>query len=522
MLLKRAKPDTIFGKIFLLTLTIFLLSLLSFYFGTAYLLKESVEENFKKKSKAEAELLTSYIHTLIKNYNYAAIYTVINQTVKEDPEIVGVRLKEFSSELLDVSNPGSLKRCKESLLEPCYYVVRKSLKGSIPIEVEVLFSTEHIANLVSSVRKILTALLITLFFLSEVAILLVMKGAEKVVNTVVEAIDKWKSGGIEELKGKKWSSEINRIVSKVIEMYEELLKEREIDYKLLLFTEEVLNILPLSRNEEEFLERITPSLKALFGFKDAKVCKENCNGGQIIAVTPKLYLLLVEGNSIPETVFKTLKNIISGAVRVIREKEEKEELLFGAVKALANAIDAMSPWTRGHSEKVAEISVEIGKALGLDEEELEKLRLGALLHDIGKLGIPPEILNKKDKLTPEEYEKIKEHSIWSYRILKPVKAFSEIIPIVLYHHERCDGSGYPEGLKCSQIPFLAKIVAVADVIEAMTAERPYKESYPLEEVLEYLRAESGRLFSPEVVEAAVEKADRIRNIIRKNGRGGGI
>ena len=501
---------------------IFLFSFLSFYFGTAYLLKESIEENFKKKSKAEAELLTSYIQTLIKNYNYTAIYTVINQTIKEDPEIVGVRLKEFSSELLEINSSGNLKKCKESLLEPCYYVVKKSLKGSIPVEVEVLFSTEHLSNFVSSVRKILSAILVTLFLFSELAILIVMKEAEKVVNTVVEAIDKWKSGGIEKLKGKKWSSEINRIVSKVIEMYEELLKEREIDYKLLLFTEEVLNTLPLSKNEEELLERITPSLKALFGFKEAKICRENCDGGLTITVTPKLNLLLVEGNSIPETVIKTLRNIISGAVRVINEKEEKEELLFGAVKALANAIDAMSPWTRGHSEKVAEISVEIGKALGLDEEELEKLRLGALLHDIGKLGIPPEILNKKDRLTPEEYEKIKEHPIWSYRILKPVRAFSEIIPIVLYHHERCDGSGYPEGLKCSQIPFLAKIVAVADVIEAMTAERPYKKSYPLEEVLEYLRAESGMLFPPEVVEAAIERADEIKSIIRKNGRGGGI
>lgn len=521
MLLSRIKPDTIFGRIFLSTIAIFLLSFLCFFFGTAYLLKESVEKNFEKKAKAEAELLTSYIQSLLKNYNYTAIYTIVNQTVKEDPEIVGIRVKEFSSKLLEITRLNGLKECENSLLEPCYYTVRRNLRGSIPIEVEVLFSTEHLSNLVSSVRKILTALLISLFLLSELAIFAVMRGAEKLVNEVVEAIDKWKSGGIERLKGRKWSSEINRIVSKVIELYEELQKEREIDYKLLFFTEEVLNILPLSKNEEDFLNRIIPSLQALFGFKEVRICRGKCNGSTL-AITPNLNLLLIEGNHIPETVLKTLRNIISGAIKVINEKEEKEELLFGAVKALANAIDAMSPWTRGHSEKVAEISVEIGKALGLDDDELEKLRLGALLHDIGKLGIPPEILNKKGRLTPKEYEKIKEHPTWGYKILNPVKAFSDIIPIVLYHHERCDGSGYPEGLKCGQIPLPARIVAVADVIEAMTAERPYKKSYPLEEVLDYLRKESGKLFSTEVVEAAVEMADRIREIINRSGRGGGI
>ena len=521
MLSKRVKPKTLLSKLSILTALVFFLSFLGFYFGTSDIIKSGLEINFKRKTKAETELLSSYIQTLLKDYNYSSIYTAVNQTLSEDPDIVGIKIKEFSGYLINITELHGLKKCKNTLFTPCYYVVKSQIKSSIPMEVEVFFSTENLANLISVIEKVLTAIFLLLFTASELVIFLSVKNAEKIINKVVNSIDNWKSGGIEELKDKSLSPEIDKIVSKVIEMYEELLRERKLDYKLLLFTEEILNILPFAKDEEELINRIIPSLKSLFNFKEIKICKQNCGKGKVLTITPKLKLVLTDETLVPETILKTIKNIISSAVNVINEKEEKEELLYGAVKALANAIDATSPWTRGHSERVAEISLEIGKALGLSEDKLEELWLGALFHDIGKLGVPPEILNKPGKLTPEEYEKVKKHPIWGYRILKPVKAFTEIIPIVLYHHERCDGSGYPEGLKCNQIPLLAKIVAVADVIEAMTAERPYKKSYPLEEVLNYLKEESGKLFSPEVVEAALKAADKIEEII-KNGRGGGI
>ncbi len=522
MPLKTVRFKSLLGKIFLSTAFVFLLSLFSVYSGASFLIKESIENNFKRKARAETELLASYINSLIKNYNYTAAYTVINQTIREDPDIVGVRIREFSSNLIDITNIKGLKKCKNNLLQPCYYVVKATLNGTLPVEVKVLFSTRNLVNLIGYLRKLLTYFVLLLFLLSEFTIFIIIKDANRLINKIVTAIENWKKGGIEELEEEKWSPELENLVSKVIEMYKELQRERKLDYQLLLFTEEVLNILPVSKNEEDFIERIVAPLKALFGFKNVRLCrKDECGKEKFLTVTPELKLIFIDGN-VPKTVLRTLKNIISGALTVIKEKREKEELLFGAVKALANAIDATSSWTRGHSEKVAEISVEIGKALDLPEELLEKLRLGALLHDIGKLGIPPEIINKPEKLTSEEYEEIKEHPIWGYRILKPVKAFADIIPMVLYHHERCDGSGYPEGLKCSQIPLLAKIVAVADVIEAMTAERPYKKPQPLEVVLEYLKAEVGKKFSPEVVEAAVEKAEEIRRIIERNGRGGGI
>ncbi len=520
MLLRKIQPKTIFGKLFLYTIAIFFLSFLLIYYGTSLLLKEKLENSFKKKSEAETQLLTSYISYLIKNYNYTAIYTLIDETVNSDPDIVGIRLKEYSSNLIEVMKTKKLKKCNNNLLEPCYYTVESDINYSVPIKVEILFSTENLVNLIWSVRELLIAFLILLFLLSELTIFVVMRDAEKTVSQVVEAIDRWRTGGIEKLKGKSWSSEIEKIVSEVIEMYTELQREREIDYKLLLFTGEVLNILSLAKDEKDFLEKILPLIKTLFKVEKVEICREKpCDGENEIPVGTDKKISLSK-TTVPETVLKTVGNIISGALKVLQEKKEREELLFGTVKAIANAIDATSPWTKDHSEKVAEISVEIGKALGLDDEELEKLRLGALLHDIGKLGIPPEILNKPEKLTPEEYEIVKEHPVWGYRILKPIKAFSDIIPIVLYHHERCDGRGYPEGLKCSQIPPLAKIVAVADVIEAMTAERPYKKPYPLDEVFDFLKSESGRQFSPEVVEAALRKKEKIKEII--SGRGGGI
>ncbi len=520
MLLERVKPKTIFGKLFLYTIAIFLFSFFLTYYGTSYLLKDSLEDNFRKKAEAETELLTSYIQSLIKNYNYTEIYSLVNQTINRDPDVVGVEVKELSSDLISIKLIGNLKQCRDNFLEPCYYTVEKNIKTSIPIKVIVFFSTENLVDLVQSVRKTLISLLVFLFLFSELAIFIVMRDAENTVSKVVEAIDRWREGGIEKLKNENWSFEIKKIVSEVVEMYTELQREREIDYKLLLFTGEILNMIPLINDEEEFLKKTTLLIKTVFKLKEVKLCKEkqDCKGERIL--TTSNFSIVIPGKSIPDTVLKTLGNIILGALKVLQEKREREELLFGTVKAIANAIDATSPWTKDHSEKVAEISVEIARALNLDEETVEKIRLGALLHDIGKLGIPPDILNKPERLTPEEYEIVKEHPVWGYRILKPIKAFSEIIPIVLYHHERCNGSGYPYGLKCNQIPLPAKIVAVADVIEAMTAKRPYKKPYPLKEVFEYLKSEAGRLFSPEVVEAALKKAEEIEEII--SGRGGGI
>jgi putative nucleotidyltransferase with HDIG domain len=142
---------------------------------------------------------------------------------------------------------------------------------------------------------------------------------------------------------------------------------------------------------------------------------------------------------------------------------------------LSSAIDARDPYTAGHSRRVANISLKIGKRLGLNKDILDTLEVAALLHDIGKIGIPDKILHKPSKLNDYEYSKIKEHPAIGVNILKNVKFLEDAVPIILYHHERLDGGGYPLGIKGDKIPLEARIIAVADSYDAMVSDRPYRK-----------------------------------------------
>ena len=181
--------------------------------------------------------------------------------------------------------------------------------------------------------------------------------------------------------------------------------------------------------------------------------------------------------------------------------EELKRLNWGTLKALARAVDAKSSWTAGHSERVATLAMQIGRALNLDANELENLHRAALLHDIGKLGVPVAVLDKPGALNDEEFRMIKSHSILGARILEPINAYAEIIPMVLQHHERFDGKGYPDGLKGEEIEFGARILAVADVFDALKSDRPYRDGWSLERVNELILKEGGRQFDPQVVGA---------------------
>ena len=184
--------------------------------------------------------------------------------------------------------------------------------------------------------------------------------------------------------------------------------------------------------------------------------------------------------------------------------EQLDELNWGALIALARTIDAKSPWTLGHSERAAEIAMKIGRVLGLGQKDLDDLHRGALLHDIGKIGIPPTILDKPGKLTPDEIEVMWEHPLIGERILEPIAAYADVIPVVSQHHEWFDGSGYPRGLSGNGIRFIARIYAVADVFDALIADRPYRAGLSLETVTDYIKERSGRQFDPEVVAAFLE------------------
>lgn len=187
---------------------------------------------------------------------------------------------------------------------------------------------------------------------------------------------------------------------------------------------------------------------------------------------------------------------------------ETRELLDELIYAFANAIDAKSHWTLGHSERVAEYSVEIAKEMGMDKKNVDNLKTAALLHDIGKIGTYDEILDKPQELTPSEYELVKKHPLKGITILEPIKKMGMILPIIIHHHERMDGTGYPDGLKTEEIPLLARILSVADSYDSMTAERPYRTSLGKEHAVDELKRSSGTQFDPEVIKAFLRVVEK--------------
>ena len=184
--------------------------------------------------------------------------------------------------------------------------------------------------------------------------------------------------------------------------------------------------------------------------------------------------------------------------------EELDALNWGTLRALARAIDAKSPWTAGHSECVTEMAMKIGRVMGLGPTEMDVLHRGGLLHDVGKIGMPREILDKPGKLTEDEYRTMRDHVLMGARILEPISAFADALPIVLEHHEWYDGGGYPNGLAGEDLTLGGRIFAVADVFDAISSDRPYRAGMPRERVLEIITNGSGRQFDPKVVEAFLQ------------------
>jgi HD-GYP domain-containing protein (c-di-GMP phosphodiesterase class II) len=168
---------------------------------------------------------------------------------------------------------------------------------------------------------------------------------------------------------------------------------------------------------------------------------------------------------------------------------------------LAHALDLRDAEAEGHSRRVAAITVQLASALGLPPSEMARVRRGALLHDIGKLGVPDAILLKPGPLTESEWVSVRQHPIYAYEMLAPIPHLRPVVEMPYCHHEKWDGSGYPRGLKGPQIPLAARIVAVADVWDALTSNRPYRRALPPEQVRAHIREQAGRHFDPEVVEA---------------------
>ena len=206
--------------------------------------------------------------------------------------------------------------------------------------------------------------------------------------------------------------------------------------------------------------------------------------------------------------FNTMSDKIEEHIaKLAKAAQENRELFVGTVKALAAAIDGKDKYTRGHSERVARISVAIGKQLGLSSEELETLRISALLHDVGKIAIDDAILKKPAALTNEEFEIMKTHPQKGYKIMSQIPAMKEFLPGMYMHHEMVNGKGYPQGLTDKQIPLQAKIVSVADTFDAMTIDRPYQKGMLLPEALERIQGLVGTRYDASVVNALIRGCD---------------
>ncbi len=201
---------------------------------------------------------------------------------------------------------------------------------------------------------------------------------------------------------------------------------------------------------------------------------------------------------------RTLARQAATVLQVAKLYSDANELFLDTIHALVASIDAKDPYTNGHSHRVSDFSIAIGKQMNLPREQLHELRVGSLLHDIGKIGIPDNILTKPGRMTPEETQKMREHPSIGANIMGNVRMLKNEIPALSEHHEHLDGTGYPNGLTGEQISLFGRIVAVADVFDALTSSRPYRSAMNVEDVFEMMQRDAGTHFDSRCVDALVK------------------
>ena len=200
--------------------------------------------------------------------------------------------------------------------------------------------------------------------------------------------------------------------------------------------------------------------------------------------------------------FNRMSDYVESYIERLRKAaEENRELFISSIRAFAAAIDAKDPYTRGHSERVARYSREIARYLGLAKDVQEKVWISAVLHDIGKIGVDDLVLSKVGELTPEEFDKMKQHPVIGADIVEPISALREMLPGIRWHHEAWNGSGYPDGLKGEEIPLIARVIGVADTFDAITTTRPYQQKSSPERAFEIIKKLTGRKFDAKIVTA---------------------
>ncbi|MGD0585038.1 MAG: HD domain-containing phosphohydrolase [Oryzomonas sp.] len=191
---------------------------------------------------------------------------------------------------------------------------------------------------------------------------------------------------------------------------------------------------------------------------------------------------------------------------VVRELREGNESCY---LSIAQAIELKDPYTRGHCDRVANYAVSLSEALGLSETVIREIRFGSWLHDCGKIGVPEAILNYGGRLSVDKFELVKQHPIWGSEVARLARMSGTIVNIILHHHERYDGSGYPAGLIGDRIPIEARIVSIADVFDALHSDRPYRKAYEGEQVLSVMQEFNGSFFDPHLMEIFMPIAEKV-------------
>lgn len=244
------------------------------------------------------------------------------------------------------------------------------------------------------------------------------------------------------------------------------------------------------------------------------ICLPVVSKDKLIGVLQAINKINGSFNDYDTELLKALANQVAVAIENAKLYNELKETLYEIVFALADTIEKRDPYTGGHTKRVMDYCVAIGKELGFNKDEIENLKLAAILHDIGKIGIRDAVLLKETHLSEEEFITIKNHTIFGAEILQHVKKLDTIIPGVKYHHERFDGTGYPEELKGDEIPLIARIIAVADTFDAMITDRPYRKGRSFEAAILELKNKAGKQFDPFVVASFIKVFEK--GELRKN------
>lgn len=222
-----------------------------------------------------------------------------------------------------------------------------------------------------------------------------------------------------------------------------------------------------------------------------------------------------EYGTIQASLLNSVASFLGTHLRNIDLYAQQEELMLSFVKSFISTLDAKDPYTRGHSERVALIAQNLAKQLGYSGEFLQDIYLSGLLHDIGKIGVDDGILRKEGRLTDEEFAQIQKHPMIGYKILTGIKKLKNLLPGIRNHHEQIDGRGYPDGLRGSDIPLMARIIAVADAYDAMGSDRPYRKGMPLERLENIFREGKGLQWDSDVIDAYFEIRDEITRLSQK-------